>query len=188
MNTRPILPTAYSREFRRAETHLAEIGLAIQRAESIAAIERLLVDEPSRSLHLASAALFRNHGGTFWRQASVGWDAAAAEVLTGIDRLLPVQQDGVPIRLDAIGDMDAGFPPGLQRPVLGVPVGSPRHCFAVVLYGGHQAGTDLARNERALLSDLARHAGIAYAQVEREMLHDRIVVLEGELAQAEAAV
>jgi hypothetical protein len=174
----------FDREYRRAEAHLADVGLAIQRAESLAEIDRLMVDEPSRSLHLASAAVFRNQDDAFRRRASCGWDAAAVEVLNGIDALLPARQDGVPFPLDAIGATAAELPAGLARPILGVPVGNPRHCFALALYGGHEAGTDLDNNQRALLADLARHAGVAYAQVERELLHDRIVALEGELAQA----
>jgi hypothetical protein len=55
-----------------------------------------------------------------------------------------------------------------------------------VLYGGHAIGTDLSGNERNLLADLARHAAIAYAHVESETLHERIAVLQGQLAQATA--
>jgi hypothetical protein len=56
-----------------------------------------------------------------------------------------------------------------------------------VLYSGHEIGTDLAGNERSLLAGLARHAVIAYAHVQSEMLHRRIATLEGELARANAA-
>jgi hypothetical protein len=124
----------------------------------------------------------------FRRHASIGWDAAAVETLNRIDGLLPARRDGVPFPLDPIGATDAGFPVGLARPILGVSVSNPRRCFAVMLYGGHEAGTDLDHNERALLGGLARHAEIAYAQVEREMLHDRIVALERELAKALAPI
>ena len=67
------------------------------------------------------------------------------------------------------------------------PVGNPRRCFAVAFYGGHEVGTDLDGDERALLASLARDAEIAYARVDRDMLQKRIEVLEGQLARQAAA-
>ena len=67
-----------------------------------------------------------------------------------------------------------------------MPVGNPRRCFAVALYGGHEIGTDLDSNERELLARLARDAEIAYAHVDRETLQKRIFDLEGALATAES--
>jgi hypothetical protein len=64
-----------------------------------------------------------------------------------------------------------------------VPVGNARRCYALVLYGGHEVGTDLDSSERRLLGSLARDAEIAYAQVESDMLRRRIAVLENELAK-----
>jgi hypothetical protein len=65
-----------------------------------------------------------------------------------------------------------------------VPVGNPRRCFALLLYGGHEAGTDLDGNERRLLGSLADDAEIAYAQIECENLRRRIALLEEQLTQA----
>ena len=59
---------------------------------------------------------------------------------------------------------------------------SPSRCTAAT-----KAGTDLDRNERALLGALAHHAEIAYAQVESEILRDRIATLEDRLARVSAA-
>ena len=78
----------------------------------------------------------------------------------------------------------AGLPDDLARPVLAVPVGNARRCYAVLLYGGHEAGTDLDSNERHLLGSLAHDAEIAYAQVESETLQRKVAMLEAELAQA----
>ena len=177
----------FDRDFRRAEERLAAVGQTIQRADSLAEIERLLVDEPLRSLSLASAALFREEGGLFRRSVSAGWDGADAETLTGGAPPLGDRLDKGPFRLDASGAADAPgarLPGDLARPVLGVPVGNARRCFAVVLYGGHEAGTDLDDNERDLLGGLVRAAEIAYAEVESEMLRRRIDALEQELARA----
>ena len=65
--------------------------------------------------------------------------------------------------------------------MLAAPVANLRRCFAVVLYGGHEAGTDLDHAERDLLGRLAKSAEIAYAQVEDDTLRSRITALEREL-------
>ena len=71
--------------------------------------------------------------------------------------------------------------------MLAAPVANPRRCFAVVLYSGHEAGTDLDHAERDLLGHLARSAEIAYAQVEDDTLRARIAELEHELAEARSS-
>ena len=171
---------------RDAELRLAAVGQSIQRADSLAEIERLLVEEPMRSLGLASAAVFREQDGRFRRRTSLGWNPAEADTLTGAERMLATRFDGEPFPLDAtvVDDRDPTLPAGLARPVLGVPVGNPRRCFAIALYGGHEAGTDLASVERSILGNLARHAEIAYAQVESELLRKQIIALERQLAEA----
>src|SRR5271166_3670182 len=77
----------------------------------------------------------------------------------------------------------ARVPSDLARPVLGVPVGNRRRCYALLLYGAHENGTDLDGPERRLLGGLAHDAEIAYAQIEGETLRKRINVLENQLAQ-----
>ena len=64
-----------------------------------------------------------------------------------------------------------------------MPVGNSRRCYALVLYSGHEAGTDLDGAERRLLGKLAHDAEIAYAQIESETLRKRVNVLEGQLAR-----
>ncbi len=179
----------FDRDFHHAKQHLAAVGQTIQRADSLAEIERLLVEEPVGSLRLASAALFREESGVFRRRASAGWEAANTNTLAGAGRLLAGKLHGGAFALDGIGGIDPSdgrFPDDLARPVLGVPVGNPRRCFAVALYGGHVAGTDLDSNERELLVSLARDAEIAYAHIDHETLQQHIEVLEGRLAHASA--
>ncbi len=84
---------------------------------------------------------------------------------------------------DAAHASHARLPGDLARPILGVPVGNRRRCYALLLYGGHEAGTDLEGAERRLLGGLARDAEIAYAQIESETLQKRVRVLERQLAQ-----
>jgi hypothetical protein len=185
--TTELVDRLFDRDFRRAEKRLGAVGQDIQRAESLADIERLLVDEPMRALRLASTALFREEDGVFRRRVSAGWDAADADTLHAAEPPLAGRLDGGrPFRIDGSGADTPGarLPGDLARPVLGAPVGKPRRCFAVVLYGGHEAGTDLDGAERDLLGSLARDAEIAYGQVESEMLRKRIEILENELERA----
>jgi hypothetical protein len=176
----------FDREFIRAERHLAKVGEIILQAGNLAEIERLLVNEPMRSLGLASAAVFREQDGVFRRRVSVGWDADDADTLAS-DPLLSARFKRKPYPLDAVDPAHASharLPHDLARPVLAVPIGNARRCYAILLYGGHEAGTDLDGNERHLLGSLAHDAEIAYAQVETETLQRRVALLEGQLAQA----
>jgi hypothetical protein len=174
----------FDRKFIRAERHLAEVGEIIQNSDSLDEVERLLVDEPMQTLRLASAALFREQDGLFTRSLSTGWDADHADALTSNHPLLSARFDRKPYTPDSVDAASpAELPDDLERPVLVVPVGNARRCYALVLYGGHEIGTDLDSSERHLLGSLAHDAEIAYAQVESETLRRRIAVLENQLAK-----
>jgi hypothetical protein len=176
----------FDRKFIRAERHLAEVGEAIQSSTGRDEIERLLVNEPMQTLRLASAALFREQDGVFSRSLSAGWDMDHADTLTSNHPLLSARFEKEPYTLDSVDAAHAlsvELPRDLERPVLVVPVGNARRCYALVLYGGHEIGTDLDAGERHLLGSLARDAEIAYAQVESDTLRQRIAVLENELAK-----
>jgi hypothetical protein len=176
----------FDRDFIRAERHLATAAEAILHARSLAEVERLLVGEPMRSLNLASAALFREQDGVYRRRASAGWDADAADTLAADDPLLAQRFGRKPYPVDAAHAADLRLPHDVARPTLAVPIGNPRRCYAILLYGGHEAGTDLDSSERHLLGGLAHDAEIAYAQIESENLHKRVAILEGQLARAPA--
>jgi hypothetical protein len=182
-----IMDRLFDREFIRAERRLKEVGETIQQSASLAEIERLLVNEPMDSLKLASAALFRQQDGVFRRRASAGWDAGDADTIASDDPLISPRFERTPYALhaaDAAHASHARLPDDLARPVLAVPVGNARRCYAILLYGGHEAGTDLDSAERHLLGSLAHDAEIAYAQVESETLQQRVAMLEAELAHA----
>jgi hypothetical protein len=180
----------FDRDFIRAERALASLGETILHARNLAEVERLLVDEPIRSLRLGSAALFRELDGVYRRRASAGWDAGDIDALPADDPILAERFERKPYRIDTT---DAGrgshieVPRDVARPLLAVPVGNPRRCYAMILYSGHEAGTDLDGGERHLLGSLAHDAEIAYAQIECENLRKRIAMLEGQLAQASEA-
>ena len=177
-----LMDRLFDRRIIRAERHLAEVGEAILQADSTVEIERLLVNEPMRALGLASAALFREQNGVFRRRVSAGWGPDDADMLPSDDPLLSARFKRKPY---AVADAShARLPHDLARPVLAVPIGNARRCYAVLLYSGHEAGTDLDISERHLIGSLAHNAEIAYAQVESETLHRRVAMLETELAQA----
>jgi hypothetical protein len=176
----------FDRKFIRAERHLADVGETIQNSGSLDEIEQLLVNEPMSTLRLASAALFREQDGMFYRSLSTGWAADHADALTSNHPLLSARFDRKPYTPDSVDAAPASpaeLPDDLERPVLVVPVGNARRCYALVLYGGHEIGTDLDSSERHLLGSLARDAEIAYAQVESDTLRRRIAMLENELAK-----
>ncbi len=176
----------FDRKFIRAERHLGEVGETIQNSPSLDEIDRLLVNEPMNTLRLASAALFREESGIFCRSLSAGWDMDHTDTLTSNHPLLSARFERTPYTpgsVDAAHISLAELPNDLERPVLVVPVGNARRCYALVLYGGHDIGTDLDAGERRLLGELARDAEIAYAQVESDTLRQRIAVLENELAK-----
>ena len=93
-----ILEWLFDRDFQHAREHLRSAGQAILRAGALAEIERLLVDEPVKSLRLASAAVFREEGGTFRRRASFGWDPSNTDTLSGTGRLLGGNSQRRPFR------------------------------------------------------------------------------------------
>ncbi len=174
-------------EYRRAEASLVAAGETIERAADRGELERLLVEEPVRCLKLASAALFRSQNGVFRRRFAVGWDATTTETLKDADPLLAGRNgSGQAYRLAPPAGPEVGLPDDLARPVLALPVSNPRRCFAVALYGGHEAGTALSHRERVLLTRLGRRAEIAYAELENRMLRARIAALERQLAHVAA--
>ena len=173
----------FDRDFRKAEKRLEEAGQEIQRADSLAEIERLLVEEPVKALSLASAAVFREEDGCFRRRECAGWDSGHLDRLREGEPPLAAGSADAPFPIPAAG-AGRGLPDDLARPVLGVPIGNPRRRFAVVLYSAHEAGTDLEEAERGLLGALAREAEIAYGQVERELLQKRVERLERLLGDA----
>jgi hypothetical protein len=174
----------FDREFIRAERHLATVGETVLHAGSLTEVDRLLVNEPMRSLSLASAALFREQDGVYRRRASAGWDADETDTLTADDPMLAQRFERKPYPVDPAHASRARLPHDLARPLLAVPVGNPRRCYAMIFYSGHEAGTDLDSSERHLLGSLAHDGEIAYAQIESETLHKRVALLEGQLTRA----
>ena len=159
-----------------------KLGEAIKSATMATEIDRLLADETSEALALASAAAFRKRGGAYVRDGNgKGWNDSPTRTLKPDQPLLAPLANGKPFGIpDENGD-GLDLPKGLARPILAVPALNPLRCFALSLYGPHLSGTDLDHNERAMLARLGRDAAAMYAELESSELRNKVATLEGEL-------
>ncbi len=169
----------FNRELDAAERKL---GDAIKSATMATEIDRLLGDETSVALALASAASFRKRGNSYFRDDNgKGWDHSPTRTLKADAPLLAPLAKGTPFGIPEDDGDGLDLPEGLARPILAVPAVNPIRCFAVSLYGPHLSGTDLDHDERAMLARLGRHAAAMYAELESSELRSRVATLEGEL-------
>ena len=164
----------------RGRGRLEKIGHEIERAESRADIERLLVEEPVKALRLASAALFREEDGVFRRSASIGWGAEHLVILPMAIRCFQRRSRPRPSRLRNTGrgagrSRQAGSRGAGRQPEAALRC-RPLQRARV----GNGSGRLRARPSRRP----RRHAEIAYGQVERETLQQRVEHLEGLLRDA----
>ena len=172
----------FDRDFRRAERRIEEAGHEIRRADSVAEIERRLVEAPLKALRLASAAIFRNEEGTLRRSEKHRLGGSASR--NPERRRTALSRGGAWRAVPDRRGRARAFLGDLARPVLAVPIGNPRRRFAVAFFSERDSGTDLDGGERELLAALARDAEIAYAQVEQEALLREIERLRGLVGNA----
>ncbi|WP_045835922.1 hypothetical protein [Hyphomicrobium sp. 99] len=158
-----------------------EIAGAILRARTAGEIDRLLSDGVARALKLSSAATFRETESGFHRfDVSAGWDDKAVRDLSLGAGEMENLRKGEMSSLDAEAVKDAGFPAGLDLPILAVPAANRVNSYAVALYGPHEAGTAIDSNEREMLVKLGQHAADAYARAENEKLRKTIAELRSQ--------
>ena len=177
----------FDRDFRHAEEHLAAIGRAIQQADALGEIERLLVDEPLRALKLASAALFREEDSVFRRRASAGWSAADAVALRpGAPPLEGgARWQTVPARRKRRRRRPRRAPRTTWRGLCSA-------CPSAIRGAGLRFSSTAATRREPILTTTSggcSHASLterksAYAHIEREQLRRKIVDLESQLARA----
>ncbi|MFO1090336.1 MAG: hypothetical protein U1E46_12245 [Hyphomicrobiales bacterium] len=168
----------------KAEERIAASILAAKEPDEI---DRLLADEPYRVLKLSSAATFRKTGAEFLRHGDgPGWDRSAARRLEADGRLLKPLSKGEPFPISEAAEKEVHFPADLARPVLAVPATNHVRCFALGLYGPHEAGTDLDEHERALLARLGKIAADVYAELDAIALRSKISELESALSAGKA--
>ena len=164
----------FNRSLEKAEEVLDD---AILEAKSGADIDRILSQRAAAILRLSSAATFRRADAGFQRyEAGAGWSDGARDLRLG-GRVLSDLLKGEPCIINEATAKDAGFPAGLDMPLLAVPAASHVHCYAISFYGPNESGTAIDRNERDSLQRLGRHAADAYARLENDELRKELAEL-----------
>jgi hypothetical protein len=172
---------------RRVAAAGGRLGSAILSARDPGEIESHLVHGVRSALGLASACIFRQDGRVFRRgMADQGWDGAAAQTIDPDAPMFKPLHTHHPFSLIAQSAACDGLPVGLMRPILAVPVGDRLRCLALALYGPHASGTDLNRDERRMLAELADMAASAFMKLDHDQLCHRVAALESDLEAVNA--
>jgi hypothetical protein len=170
----------FNKAFRRELAALRGVADEVLRATSIEAVDGMLTTAPTRTLDLASAAVFRHDGVAFRRHAkAIGWIDGTADGLDSGDLSLAPVQRGRPFLIHRDDAVRLGLPDGLASPTVAVPIRDRLTCHALALYGPHVTGADLSHDEQAMLARLAEAAALAYRHVEADALRRQIVTLRG---------
>jgi hypothetical protein len=190
-----LIDHVFNHHYHRAKERLRDAAKAMLSTASPAEIDRLLVDECASALRLASAALFRRHGGSaeapvLVRSArAVGWGCDAPGELTPEQDgpALRSLAAGVPVRLSRGEWERPGLPAGEAAPCLAVPVACHGgQADAIALFGAHVTGTDISADESEMLREIATRAAEAYARAETDLLRREVEALRARLARLEA--
>lgn len=155
------------RQRHAAEEHLRTVIRAMPFAVSEEQVDRLTVEEPTRSFTLTGAALFAcTDSGEYDLRHTFG-SSPPRFTLVSREDALPVYLQGErhALRLDKHG---------WNVPAIAIPLFSHGDLAAVVLYGLHENGTDLDTEEIALFEELATAAGNAYDRLEAKRLRDEV--------------
>jgi hypothetical protein len=178
-----LMDRLFSRQFHSAQRQLAEASEAVARAETLAEIDRQLVESTVSILRLASGAVFRSEGNVFRRtQDTKGWSASMKRELhpesdAAVLRSLRV---GAPVRVSL--EHLPELPDGLEAPCLSVPIQSAiPEATAVALFGPHESGNDIDADEHEMLHKLAVRAAAGYERVLMDMLRQEVAQLRAQL-------
>jgi hypothetical protein len=181
----------FNRRFHAAREQLKKASTAIERAESLEEIDRLLVKTAVDTLSLSSGAIFRKENSAFRRTHNEkGWsDSMKSELRQESDApALLCLEAGEPVRLAHDDWVSPDLPVGLEAPCLTVPVESEiPEATAVVLFGPHLSGNDLDDDEIEMLQKLATRAAAGYERVFTRMLREEVATLKSKLAAMQSA-
>ena len=180
----------FNRRFHSAKRQLKDASEAIAQAESLAEIDRVLVESTVRALCLSSGAVFRSEGNVFRRtQDTKGWNASMKKELRPESDAIALRslQVGAPVRLNH-DDWDSHeLPAGMDAPCLSVPVRSGiTEATAVVLLGPHETGNDIDADEREMLDRLAARAATSYERVVTGMLRQEVAQLKAQVVELQS--
>lgn len=180
----------FNRRFHSAKRQLTAASEAIAQAESLAEIDRLLVESTVRALCLSSGAVFRSEGNVFRRtQDTKGWNASMKKELRPESDGIALRslQVGAPVRLNHDDWDSRELPPGMDAPCLSVPVRSGiTEATAVVLLGPHETGNDIDADEREMVDRLAVRAAAGYERVVTGMLRQEVAQLKAQVVELQS--
>jgi hypothetical protein len=172
------------REHLAAEEQLESAIRALPFVERAESINDVLVADTSRTLRLASAALFSLTLDRFERVASSGWDAESRSDLAVDDALVrDVASDGSFVSMSSDHRQLAGFLSPPREPAVAFGIVRRGELTAIVLYGRHENGTELEPEELRLIRRLADASAIAYETAEVTSLRAKNAALERQLLQ-----
>ncbi len=181
----------FNRQFHAARERLKKASQAIEHAETLAEIDRLLVGTAVQAMSLSSGAIFREDQSAYRRTYSEkGWnDSMKKELRPDSDApALHCLNAGEPIRLKHDDWLSPELPAGLEAPCLSVPVESEiPEATAVALFGPHQSGNDLDDDELEMLQKLAVRAAAGYERVVTRMLREEVAKLKSQLDTMQTA-
>jgi hypothetical protein len=181
----------FNRQFHIAREQMKKAGKAIEHAQALAEIDRLLVETAVHSLSLSSGAVFREQNSAFRRtHDEKGWnDSMKKELRPESDAVaLLCLEIGEPLRLGHDDWISPEIPSGLQAPCLSVPVESEiPEATAVALFGPHESGNDLDEDEIELLQKLAARAASSYERVVTHLLRKQVAELRSQLIAMQSA-
>jgi hypothetical protein len=186
-----LVDRVFNRQFHSAQRKLEEAGEAIVRAETLAEIDRVLVESTVQSLSLSSGAIFRSDGNVFRRTPDTkGWNASMRTELRRESDAAALRslEVGAPVRLSLGGWNSLDLPGGLEAPCLSVPVrsGIPE-ATAVVLFGPHETGNDIDADESEMLDQFAVRAAAGYERVVTGLLRQEVARLKAQLGAVQGA-
>jgi hypothetical protein len=179
-----------NRRFHAARRQLKETGAAMSKGREFEEIDQLLVNAPVDALALSSGAVFRRHGNVFRRERSLGWEGSPLRELQREEdhTVLRSIETCTPVRLLADAWRRHGLEAEVQAPCLAVPVCSDvLGAIAIVLFGPHNNGNDIDKDEREMLGELAARAAHGYERVAFIQLSNEVGELRAGLAALKLA-
>lgn len=150
-----------------ARQRLLHVDDSTRRAQSHAAIARLLTEGAAGSLGLASAALFEAvEDGGFVRDSGVGWpEESTWHILPEEPVVQELRAKPRLLQLDRIRWTRPNLPPPPAQPELALPIFAGGEIAAIAFYSAHASGSALDPDEINALKDLTVSAGIAYGRL-----------------------
>ena len=187
--THHFVETLFFRKRRAAEARLDHVVRSLPRTESVALIEKALVNDGTSNLELETAAVFRaGEGGAFFRAACSGWDETHSTRIDANDPLVhALRATPDVVDLIALDWRRDDVPRGGGRPILALPMLAQSDLAGFTLYSGHVNGSSIDPGERALLERLVDAASLALEHIDAQRLRAENAELRARLTASQPA-